>query len=289
MGTRAALVQGGEAWHVDGYRAARHGGIVSPVAGGSKAAGVVVVTGASRGIGAASAAALTAAGYHVVGTSRRGGDGLLALDVTHPDSLAKFVAALPEAVIGLVNNAGVGALSAAEDAPPDLAKTVFATNILGPIELTRLLLPRLRQQRGRIINIGSLIAEYPVPFHSLYAATKGALRAYTLAIREELRPCGVRVTLLEPGDIATASEPLATAATALYAPGLRRVSAARAQSMANAPPAATVGRVVAGLMARRRPAAIVAVGGTAPLLRQLRRVLPDRFAGRMTGRQYGVG
>ena len=95
----------------------------------------------------------------------------------------------------MINNAGVGALGAAEEFPLERAREVFETNLWGAARLAQLLLPLLRagaaaERPAHLVNVGSLIAEYPVPFHAYYAASKGALRAYTLALRGEL--AGVR-------------------------------------------------------------------------------------------------
>ena len=259
---------------------------------GLKAAGnpapVAVVTGASRGIGQAVASALLADGWEVIGTSRRGDGSLTPLDVADGESRSRFVNGLDGPLDAVISNAGISALMAAEDTPFKVVEELFATNVIGPIELLRLLLPRLRASGGRIVTVGSLVADYPVPLQSLYAATKAALRAYTLALREELRPLDVRVTHLEPVDVATAISPATGEPSDPYRRAYVSVASAREREMAGAPPPTKVAAAVVRLLRSRRPPAIAAAGGAAPLLRHVRRLLPDRLAGRLTARRYGL-
>ena len=290
-----------------------------PAGGGGRR--VVALTGASRGIGLATAGALCAAGYAVVAGARDPGAieaaGLGAhvravrLDLTDRHSIERFADAVGGAVSGaaggagggaaeagglaaLINNAGVGALGAAEEFPLERARELFEINLWGAARLAQLLLPPLRagaapERPTCLVNVGSLIADYPVPFHALYAASKGALRAYTLALRGELAGHGVAAVLLEPGDIATGTTPLQHAAPGSpYAAALGRAAAARAARMAAAPGPDAVARCVLRVLGQRRPPPIVACGGAAPLLRFVRRLLPDRLAEALTLRAYGL-
>ena len=275
---------------------------------------MVALTGASRGIGLATARALCAAGYAVVAGARDPGAieaaGLGAqvravrLDLTDPHSTERFADAVDGAAGGaaaggglaaLINNAGVGALGAAEEFPLERARELFEINLWGAARLVQLLLPPLRagaapERPTYLVNVGSLIADYPVPFHALYAASKGALRAYTLALRGELADHGVAAVLLEPGDIATGTTPLQHAAPGSpYGAAFARATAARDARMAAAPGPDAVARCVLRVLGRRRPPPIVACGGAAPLLRLVRRLLPDRLAAALTLRAYGVG
>lgn len=273
----------------------------------------VALTGASRGIGQATARALRAAGYTVVAGVRqppagadadvgasagRGALHYLRLDLTDGASIDRFAAAAAELAAGsltaVINNAGVGALGPAEEFPAARARQVFEVNLWGAVRLTQRLLPLLRAAAGAaapayLLNVGSLIAEFPVPYHAVYAASKGALRAYSLALRGELTGHGVAVVLLEPGDVATGITPLrGGAVSAGYHAGYAAAEAARARKMAAAPAPEAVARRVVQVLARRRPPPIVACGGAAPALRLLRRLLPDRLAEALTLRSYGL-
>jgi NAD(P)-dependent dehydrogenase (short-subunit alcohol dehydrogenase family) len=170
---------------------------------------VAIVTGASSGIGEATAVRLAQAGYQVYGTSRRGGQAgkrsfeMLALDVT---SDASVEAAVSEVVRSagridlLVNNAGVGVAPAgAEESSIEQAQSIFDTNFFGVVRMTRAVLPHMRLQgRGRIINIGSVLGFLPMPYGALYAATKHAIEGYSESLDHELRTRGIRVSVIEP-------------------------------------------------------------------------------------------
>jgi short-subunit dehydrogenase len=168
---------------------------------------VALVTGASSGLGSVTARALVARGFHVFGTSRTGGSGplgveMLALDVDHDESVAGCVAELGRRagrVDVLVNNAGRALVGACEETSADEARALFETNVFGVIRVTSQILPIMRAQGGgAIVNVGSLAGFVGVPFHGVYAASKHALAGYTEALREEVRPFGVRVALVEP-------------------------------------------------------------------------------------------
>ncbi len=256
---------------------------------------IALVTGASRGIGRAIAERLDAEGWQVVSTSRHPDavdapppGQLWELDVSDPGSCARLAERFGPRLDAVVSNAGISALSAAEDTDPAVVAALFATNVIGPMELMRLLLPRLRAAGGRVVTVGSLIADYPVPLQSLYAATKAALRAYTQALREELRGQGVWVTHLEPGDLATEIAPISGTPSEPYLAAHISVTAAREREMAGAAAPGHVAAAVARVLRAHRPPAVVAVGGAAPVLRQIRRLLPDSLAGRLTARRYGL-
>ena len=173
-----------------------------------------LVTGASSGIGQATAERLAQAGYKVYGTSRRGADGrqrpfeMLALDVTSDASVAAAI----EAVVRregridlLVNNAGFSTSPAgAEESSIAQAQAIFDTNFFGIVRMTRAVLPQMRRQRsGRIVNIGSIFGFMPMPYMALYAATKHAVEGYSESLDHELRTLGIRVSVVQPANTRT--------------------------------------------------------------------------------------
>lgn len=174
-----------------------------------KSMGVALVTGASSGIGEATALRLAAAGYKVYGTSRRVAHTgqrsfeMLSLDVTSDISVE---AAVGEVILRegridlLVNNAGFGvAPAAAEECSLEQAQAIFDTNFFGTLRMTRAVVPHMRKQRsGRIINIGSVLGFLPMPYGALYAATKHALEGYSQSLDHELRTRGIRVAVIQP-------------------------------------------------------------------------------------------
>jgi NAD(P)-dependent dehydrogenase (short-subunit alcohol dehydrogenase family) len=169
---------------------------------------VAIVTGASGGIGEATARALQAAGYRVFGTYRRppatrlAGIEYLACDVTSDEAVQNAVGqvlAKAGRVDLLINNAGVGLLAGAEESSVEQAKSLFDVNLFGVFRLTKAVLPTMRRQRsGRIVNISSVLGLIPAPFMALYAASKHALEGYSESLDHEIRGSGVRVVLVEP-------------------------------------------------------------------------------------------
>ena len=171
---------------------------------------VALVTGASSGIGQATAERLAKAGYKVYGTSRRGARAgqqsfeMLSLDVTNDESVeaaVNEVVRLEGRIDLLVNNAGFSvALAGDEESSIGQAQSIFDTNFFGTVRMTRAVVPVMRRQgSGRIINIGSLLGFLPMPYMSVYAATKHAIEGYSESLDHELRTRGVRVLVVEPG------------------------------------------------------------------------------------------
>ena len=177
---------------------------------------VAIVTGASGGIGEASARALQAAGYRVFGTYRRPpatrspGIEYLACDVTSDESVQTAVGqvlAKAGRIDLLVNNAGVGLVAAAEESSLEQAKSLFDVNLFGVFRMTKAVLPTMRRQgSGRIVNISSVMGLIPAPFMALYGASKHALEGYSESLDHEIRATGVRVVLVEPAYTRTSFE-----------------------------------------------------------------------------------
>jgi NAD(P)-dependent dehydrogenase (short-subunit alcohol dehydrogenase family) len=170
---------------------------------------VALVTGASSGIGEATAKRLANAGYKVYGTSRRGAESvqqpfeMLSLDVTSDESVEAAVSEVMRRdgrIDLLVNNAGFGVAPAgAEESSLDQARAIFETNFFGLVRMTRAVVPHMRRQgSGRVINIGSVVGFLPLPYGALYAATKHAVEGYSESLDHELRTRGIRVSVVEP-------------------------------------------------------------------------------------------
>ena len=170
---------------------------------------IALVTGASSGIGKATAERLATAGYKVYGTSRRGAQtgqrsfAMLPLDVTSDESVEAAVnelIRLEGRIDLLVNNAGFGVAPAgAEESSIEQARSIFETNFFGIVRMTRAVVPHMRKQGGgRIINIGSVLGFLPMPYRALYAATKHAIEGYSESLDHELRTRGIRVSVIEP-------------------------------------------------------------------------------------------
>lgn len=178
--------------------------------------GVALVTGASSGIGLATAKALRDAGFRVYGTSRRAADErsdgvtMLSCDVTDDASVAKLVGdVLADAgrIDLLVNNAGMGLFGGAEESSTAQARALFEVNVFGVLRMTNAVLPTMRRQgKGRIVNLSSVQGFIPAPYFALYASTKHAVEGYSESLDHELRPFGIRVVLVEPAYTRTSFE-----------------------------------------------------------------------------------
>jgi NAD(P)-dependent dehydrogenase (short-subunit alcohol dehydrogenase family) len=250
---------------------------------------IALVTGASSGIGAATAERLAKAGYKVYGTSRRGQQAghaqpfkMLALDVTSEASVAavvKEVIRLEGRIDLLVNNAGFGVAPAgAEEVSLEQARTIFDTNFFGVHRMTNAVLPHMRRQgSGRIINMGSVLGFLPMPFGALYAATKHAIEGYSESLDHELRTRGIRVTVIEPAYTKTPFDAnLLEADAKLETYQAARVAVARRvnEVMSTAQPPEDVAETVLEAASAARPRSRYAVSGLATRLRFLRRFAP---------------
>jgi len=177
---------------------------------------VVLITGASSGMGKSTANLLHSQGYTVYGAARRTdemddlkakGMGVVSLDLTKDASIVKAVETIlaQEGRIDiLVNNAGYGSYGAVEDVPLDEARRQFEVNLFGMARLTQLVLPTMRQQKaGRIVNISSMGGKIYTPMGAWYHATKHAVEGWSDCLRLELKPFGIDVVIVEPGVIKT--------------------------------------------------------------------------------------
>lgn len=167
-----------------------------------------IVTGASSGIGRASAEALVRAGFTVFGTSRRAlddgprGVSMLTCDVTDEAAVAALVSTVLSRtgqIDVLVNNAGMGLIGGAEESSIHQVQALFDVNLFGVLRVTNAVLPSMRQRgQGRIINISSILGRIPAPYAAHYSATKHALEGYSESLDHETRAFHVRVSLIEP-------------------------------------------------------------------------------------------
>lgn len=174
---------------------------------------VVLITGASSGIGKSIATFLSEKGYKVYGTSRNPKNienfsfELIPLDVLKVETITKAVNFILEKegkLDVLVNNAGMGITGPIEDTPTNEMRAVFNTNLFGAIDVMKAVLPQMRKQKsGTIINVTSIAGYMGLPFRGLYSATKGALETITEAISMEVKPFGISVVNVAPGDFAT--------------------------------------------------------------------------------------
>jgi len=250
-----------------------------------------IVTGASSGIGEATAARLAEAGYRVYGTSRRGAGAtersfaLLALDVTSEASVDAAVAEVMRRegrIDLLVNNAGFSVAPAgAEESSTEQSQAIFDTNFFGLVRMTRAVLPHMRAQgSGRIVNISSVLGFLPAPYMAIYAASKHAVEGYSESLDHEVRTRGIRVSIVEPAYTKTKFEASSLepdtkldeyrdARTALGKLMVEKIAAGDEPSM--------VAEVVLTAATAARPKIRYTAGSVASRVRWLRRLAPAAF------------
>ncbi len=251
---------------------------------------VALVTGASSGIGRAAALALADTGFEVVGTSRNTSrvaplDGVtfLDLDVASDESVTVVVKRVIEKfgqIDVLVNNAGIGAVGAAEENSVAQAQSVFDVNVFGTIRMTTAVLPHMRAQgNGRIINISSVLGFVPAPYMAVYAATKHAIEGYSESVDHEVREHGIRVLLVQPAYTNTPFDVNAVQADnplPVYAQQRRIFDDVMAAAMKDGDDPAVVAKVIVAAATDAKPKLRYTAGSTAGRVATLRRIAPAR-------------
>lgn len=267
----------------------------------SKSLPVALVTGASTGIGEATARALRAAGYKVFGTSRRTprdrieGVEYLSCDVTSDESVATAVSTVLRAahrIDLLVNNAGIGLVAGAEESSIAQAQALFDVNFFGALRMTQAVLPAMRRQgAGRIVNLSSILGVIPSPYSALYAATKHAMEGYTESLDHEVRAFGVRAVLVEPAYTRTAFEGNVLHADRMlddYGQARTRAQAHLQTVMQQADAPETVAAVVLRAASDPAPALRYTAGNVARRVSQLRRFVPAGMFDKSLRKQLGL-
>ena len=265
----------------------------------------VLVTGASSGIGLATARLLAGEGYRVLAGVRceRGREAIAAcastqltsvwLDVTQPAHVERLIPEIrqlsPGGLYALVNNAGVGPPAAVELTDLDEFRRVLEVNTIAPLRMMQACLPLLREGRGRIVNISSMNGSIALPMVGAYSASKFALEALTDALRIELRPWNIPISLVRPGQVGTAIFSKARTALELrcqeippelqkgYLPLYARAAKFNERGAKAATPPEAVARVVLKALRARRPRLHYIVGADARGLQLARALVPTRW------------
>ena len=248
---------------------------------------VAVITGASKGIGAATAKLFAENGYTVYGLARRPFDleGVIAVqaDVTDAEKLGAIyddIAKKHGGIDVLVNNAGMGISGAVEFTPDNDVDKIISLNILALEKSCRLAIKHLRAKGGRIINLSSVAGVLPIPFQTYYTATKAAVLMYTRALDMELRPLGVRASAVLPGDTKTdftAARVKNADGGEVYGDRIDRSVKRMEKDEQNGASPLKVAKVVLKLAEASSPKPYVVVGFGYKFLVVLSRILPQRF------------
>ena len=264
-----------------------------------------LVTGATSGIGQATARLLVERGHLVVGTSRNPSkipaadrlDGVRyrALDLRDHGSIDGLVGSLRSEGIKvdiLVNNAGESQSGPLEEIPLGALQRVMNINVLGPIHLTQAVLPGMRHRGyGRVVMLGSMLASFPLAYRSSYVATKAALKGFATAARYEMAPYGVWLTTVEPGSVKTGISQRRTkyiADDSPHAQSFKRMLKALDGNEREGAAPGRVARTILEAIESDEPAPLYAVGSNAPAVFALRRALPRSAVEAIVNRTYGM-
>jgi NAD(P)-dependent dehydrogenase (short-subunit alcohol dehydrogenase family) len=274
------------------------------------ASGTVLVTGASTGIGEATALRLRELGFESVSGVRsdedaerlaRSGLRAVKLDVTDAEQIAAVGAELGAgALSGLVNNAGIAVAAPLEFLPLDQLRRQLEINLVGQVAVTQALLPALRRGRGRIVNVSSIGGRVALPLLGAYAMSKFGLEAFSDSLRRELRHQGVDVIVIEPGGVKTPiwkkgsgladelTEGMTPEGERLYGRMIEAVrrETAKIEQVRGLPPS-DVAEVIGTALTAPHPRARYVVGRDAKGRAVSARVLPDRVMDRLIGRALG--
>ena len=267
----------------------------------STAPRVALVTGASAGIGEATARALRTAGYRVFGTYRKAPEQRIAgveylyCDVTSDESIAQAVDAvlkIAQRIDLLVNNAGIGLVAGAEESSVAQAQALFDVNFFGAIRMAQAVLPAMRRQlRGRIVNLSSILGVIPSPYSALYASTKHAMEGYFESLDHEVRAFGIRALLVEPAYTRTAFEGHLLHADQKiddYAGARSRAEAHLRTVMQTADSPETVAAVVLRAAGDAQPQLRYTAGSVANRVSMLRRFVPAGAFDKSLRKQLGL-
>ena len=238
---------------------------------------VVVITGASAGIGAATAALFAQRGATVVALNRRDIPDLECIKTDVTDAL--------------VCNAGMGISGAAESTPEEAVRKIFELNFFGVLNSVRAVVPHMRKAgAGTIVTVSSVAAELSIPFQSFYSATKSAVSSLSDALRIELAPFGIKVTSVLPGDVRTdftASREKNTADDPAYGDRVARSVAVMERDEKNGMPPSVIARDIFRVATMKNPP-VRKIGGTKyKVLVAVAKTLPRRAVSFILGKLYG--
>lgn len=259
---------------------------------------VILITGGSSGLGAAMCKRLANAGHTVIGTSRKptaaSGFELIAMDILDDASVRRAVddvLARHGRIDVVVNNAGVGVQGAVEDIDPGLALQAFDTNVVGALRVCRAVLPHMRsRQRGLIIQVSSIAAEFGLPYRGFYSAGKAALDRMTESLRIEVEPFGIKVVTVQPGEFKTpiaAGRLRPATINDAYKTRYERAMRILDGGLGYSRDPDELARVVEGIIHDPSPRTIYRVAvGKQKLSVLLKKVLPGRLFERMVRKHY---
>lgn len=244
---------------------------------------VVLITGASSGIGKATAQAFLEKGHKVINISRTPCDleGIhnISCDITDSEKLKNAFSEIDELDV-VVNNAGFGISGAVEFNTKEEIEKQFALNVTAQISVIQNALPLLKKSKGKIINVTSAAAIFPIPFQAFYSATKSAMETITMALANEVKPFGVSVGAVRLGDVKTgftSARNKNIVGDEEYDGAISRSVAVMEKDEQNGLPPSKIARVIVKLAKKKKLPPIVTVGAQYKFLAFLHRIFPLSF------------
>lgn len=259
---------------------------------------VIVVTGASSGIGKSICEVLASKGHLVYGFSRRKVHEStfvsMQVDITHKEEIVQAFEVIYEKehkIDVVINNAGMGISGSIEDTEIEDAKDLFDVNFFGAFEVIQVAIPYLRKQKHtKIINVTSLAGVFPIPFQAFYSASKAALNNFTWALQNEVKPFGISVCAVMPGDVKTGftSQRKKNKQTTIeYGGRVKKSVATMEKDEQNGMPAKVIAIKVASLINKKTMPIQVTVGFKYKVLLFIKRIFSATFVNQILGSMYG--
>lgn len=255
---------------------------------------VVVITGASSGIGKVCANYLYDKGYKVYGLNRSPiiseKISYIKCDVTNEEDVKNAFMKIEEDIYAVINNAGMGISGAIEYASSEDINRIIDVNIKGVINVCKYAIPRLRVTKGKIVNIGSVAGELTIPFQTFYSMSKVAVSTFTEGLRMELKPFGIKATTVLPGDTKTAfsnNRKKTEVIDDIYKDRIQRSIERMEKDEQSGKDPRSVAKVIYKILKKKNPPVKVTVGFTYKLFVFLKRILPSIFVNYILYKMYG--
>lgn len=258
--------------------------------------GTVVITGASGGIGRATAELFVSRGHTVYGLSRRAGDlesvRYISTDVTDEDSVKSAFERIRSEVGRidlLINNAGFGISGATEFTSLEDAKRLFDVNFFGGFLCSKYAIPLMRERGGRIINISSAAAIFSIPFQSFYCASKAAVNSLSMALSNEIKDFNISVTALMPGDVKTgftSARVKSSEGEEIYRGAIEKSVATMEKDEINGMTPEYIAGQIYKIASKPKVKPLYALGAQYKLFAALSKLLPSGFVNAVVGKMY---
>jgi len=255
---------------------------------------VVIITGASSGIGKVCAEYLFDKGYKVYGLNRTlivsEKINYIKCDVADEDQVKQAFQAINEDIYAVINNAGMGISGAIEYSTTTDVNRIIDVNIKGVINVCKYAIPSLRKTKGKIINIGSVAGELTIPFQTFYSLSKVAVSTFTEGLRMELRPFGIKATTVLPGDTKSAfssNRKKTEIIDTVYGDRIKRSIKRMEKDEQKGKDPISVAKVIYKVLKKKNPPVKITVGFLYKLFVFLKRILPSRFVNYILYKMYG--